>query len=78
MESQNGMGWKGPQSPASPNPVLWAGLPPTGSGHPPGVERLQGWGTATFTGSLCQRLTALTSNLNFHLTYNISNLNLPS
>lgn len=34
MESQSGLGWKGPQSSPSPNPVPWVGLPPSSSAYP--------------------------------------------
>ena len=34
IETRNCLGWKGPQSPRSPNPIPWAGLPPTSSGCP--------------------------------------------
>jgi len=34
IESQNGLGWKRPQSPPSSNPLLWAGLPTTRSACP--------------------------------------------
>ena len=31
-QSQNGLGWKGPQSPSSSNPMPWARTPPTSPG----------------------------------------------
>ena len=34
VESQNDLGWKEPSSPPSPNPLPWAGLPPTRWGCP--------------------------------------------
>ena len=49
VESQNGLGWKGPHSPSIPTPSHGQGCPPPGEAAQgpiqPGLERLQGWGT---------------------------------
>ena len=56
IESQNGLGWKGPPSPRCPQCLLWAGLstwPAQVAQSPvqPGLERLQGWGTTASLGN---------------------------
>ena len=60
-----------------PQPLLWAGLPPTSSGcsgpHPTWPWAPPGMGHHSFSGQLCQSLTALWGK-NFLLT---SSLNLP-
>ena len=57
-ESQNGLGWRGPQRSPNSNPLPWAGCPSpaqTAQGPiPPGLKYIQGWGTHSFLSSLCQ------------------------
>ena len=53
IESQNGLGWKGPQSP--PSPCHGQGCPPPAQAAQgpiqPGFEHFQGWGTTASLGS---------------------------
>ena len=78
IESQSGLSLKGPQSPPSPNPCHRQGCHPAAQAAQdpiqPGLEGLQGWGTHSFYGQLCQRCTAL-SVKNFSLT---STINFPT
>ena len=50
--SQKGLGWKGPQSPPSPNPCHAQGCPPPAQSAQgpiqPGLQCPQGWGTHSF------------------------------
>ena len=55
--SENSLGWRGPQSPSSPNPCHGQDCHPPAQAAQgpiqPGLERLQGWSTTASLGSLC-------------------------
>ena len=61
IESQHGLGCKGPQCPSSSNPLLCAGRQPAAqaaqSHIQPGLECLQGWGTHSLLGQPVQCVT---------------------
>ena len=61
-ESQNGLGWKEYESTQFHPPAMgWLTPPAQAAQGPiqPSLEHLQGWGTHSFSGQLCQRLAAV-------------------